>query len=218
MTIEREEAIKTLQHCGAENFCPHCISTTNCYGCNMRDALDMAIEALKEQTTPTIKLNNQIHLCDSCKYNYPNCPSENEDVLFGNGVGNDNICCCAKYFVSADRPIKAIQDCRNCKYGKYNERYSEYFCYHNGECVNYDLWESGEELADRPHGEWIKHEIEDTCRWVECSECHKEYPNIEMNFCPNCGKDMRGNKKKEENNDVHKVPLYVYASWDRSEE
>lgn len=136
------------------------------------DAYHMAIEALKEQTTPTIKLNNQIHLCDSCKYNYPNCPSENEDVLFGNGVGNDNICCCAKYLAS----------------------------------------------ADRPQGEWIKHEIEDTCRWVECSECHKEYPNIEMNFCPNCGKDMRGNKKKEENNDVHKVPLYVYASWDRSEE
>lgn len=44
--------------------------------------------------------------------------------------------------------------------------------------------------VDRPRGEWIKHEIEDTCRWVECSECHKEYPNIEMNFCPNCGKRM----------------------------
>lgn len=68
------------------------------------------------------------------------------------------------------------------------------------------------------NGEWIKHEIKDTCRWVECSECHKEYPNIEMNFCPNCGKRMIGNEKKEENNDVHKVPLYVYASWDRSEE
>lgn len=52
----------------------------------------------------TKKLNNQTHLCDSCKYNYQNCPSENEDVLFGNGVGNDNICCCAKYLASADRP------------------------------------------------------------------------------------------------------------------
>ena len=46
--------------------------------------------------------------------------------------------------------------------------------------------------ADRPSGEWIKHEVEDTCRWVECSECHKEYPNIEMNFCPNCGARMKG--------------------------
>jgi hypothetical protein len=29
---------------------------------------------------------------------------------------------------------------------------------------------------------------------------------------------MRENRKKEENNNMHKVPLYVYASWDRSEE
>lgn len=59
---------------------------------------------LKALPSVTKKLNNQIHLCDSCKYNYPNCPAENEDVLFGNGVGNDNICCCAKYLASADRP------------------------------------------------------------------------------------------------------------------
>lgn len=49
-----------------------------------------------------------------------------------------------------------------------------------------------QEITLNSHGEWIKHEIEDTCRWVECSECHKEYPNIEMNFCPNCGKRMKG--------------------------
>lgn len=148
MTMEREEAIKTLQHCGAENFCPHYISTTNCYGCNMRDALDMAIEAL----------NNSIQM------------SNIQELQAENGFLKGMI----KFY--RERPTHPL------------------------------------------NGEWIKHEIEDTCRWVECSECHKEYPNIEMNFCPNCGKDMRGNKKKEENNDVHKVPLYVYASWDRSEE
>jgi hypothetical protein len=26
------------------------------------------------------------------------------------------------------------------------------------------------------------------------------------------------NEKREENNNVHKMPLYAYASWDRSEE
>ena len=62
--------------------------------------------------------------------------------------------------------------------------------------INYEIVNAPTVLAttDRPQGEWIKHEIEDTCRWVECSECHKEYPNIEMNFCPNCGKRMRGEK------------------------
>lgn len=37
---------------------------------------------------------------------------------------------------------------------------------------------------------WIKHEIEDTLRWQECSLCHKEYPNMTMNYCPNCGARM----------------------------
>ena len=46
MTMEREEAIKTLQHCGTENYCRHYIETGNCYGCNRREALNMAIEAL----------------------------------------------------------------------------------------------------------------------------------------------------------------------------
>jgi hypothetical protein len=58
--------------------------------------------------------------------------------------------------------------------------------------VNYEIVNAPTVSIDRSHGEWIKHEIKDTCRWVECSECHKEYPNIKMNFCPNCGKRMEG--------------------------
>ena len=42
-------------------------------------------------------LNNQVNLCDSCTYTYPECPSEKDDVIFGNGIGNDNICACNKY-------------------------------------------------------------------------------------------------------------------------
>ena len=91
--MTREEAIKTLHELWRE-------TNDSWY----EEAFRMAVEALKEHKTTTIKLNNQIHLCDSCKYDYPNCPSENEDVLFGNGIGDDNICCCAKYIVSVDRP------------------------------------------------------------------------------------------------------------------
>lgn len=40
---------------------------------------------------------NQVHLCDSCRHVYPECPSEKDDVIFGNGKGNDNICACNKY-------------------------------------------------------------------------------------------------------------------------
>lgn len=51
------------------------------------------------------KINNQINLCDSCKYLYPACPSEEDDVLYGNGIGNDNICACNKY-----DPLKTKED------------------------------------------------------------------------------------------------------------
>ena len=91
--MTNEEAIKTLHELWRE-------TNDSWY----EEAFRIAVEALKKQTTTTIKLNNQIHLCDSCISNYPNCPAENKDVLFGNGVGNDNICCCAKYLVSVDRP------------------------------------------------------------------------------------------------------------------
>ena len=51
----------------------------------------------------------------------------------------------------------------------------------------------GQKSAERV-GEWIKHEIEDTLRWQECSLCHKEYPNMTMNYCPNCGARMENKK------------------------
>lgn len=50
----------------------------------------------KMKTLPSA-LNNQVNLCDSCTYTYPECPSEKHKVIFGNGIGNDNICACNKY-------------------------------------------------------------------------------------------------------------------------
>lgn len=41
--------------------------------------------------------NNKVHLCASCDHKYPECPSGKADVLYGDGVGNDNICCCSRY-------------------------------------------------------------------------------------------------------------------------
>ena len=38
--------------------------------------------------------NNKINLCESC-FNHPaNCHSV---VYFGDGIGNDNVCCCNNY-------------------------------------------------------------------------------------------------------------------------
>ena len=41
--------------------------------------------------------NNEVHLCDSCCYDYPSCDVSENDVWFGDGKGCDNICCCNKY-------------------------------------------------------------------------------------------------------------------------
>ena len=41
--------------------------------------------------------NNKVNLCDSCCNDYPTCPADNDGVLFGDGTGNDNICCCNCY-------------------------------------------------------------------------------------------------------------------------
>ena len=41
--------------------------------------------------------NNSVHLCCSCCNYYPECSDENHNVEFGDGKGNDNICCCNKY-------------------------------------------------------------------------------------------------------------------------
>lgn len=46
---------------------------------------------------PSAQPDNQMNLCDSCDYLYPDCPAKNDDVIFGNGIGNDNICACNKY-------------------------------------------------------------------------------------------------------------------------
>ena len=40
-------------------------------------------------------------------------------------------------------------------------------------------------------GYWIEHEIENTLRWLECSNCHCETSyNVMHNYCPNCGAKM----------------------------
>ncbi len=39
------------------------------------------------------------------------------------------------------QPEQAIKDCRNCKYGSYNDHLNSYFCYYSGDCNNWDKWE-----------------------------------------------------------------------------
>ena len=69
--------------------------------------------------------------------------------------------------------------------------------------------------TDKPIGEWI--DVNGDGSLWRCNQC-KDTACCKGNYCPTCGVKMKENKKKEENNNMRKVPLYVYASWDRSEE
>ena len=59
---------------------------------------------------PSAQPDNQTNLCNSCDYSFPDCPSKNGDVIFGNGIGNDNICACNKYKPSAQPDLSAYSD------------------------------------------------------------------------------------------------------------
>lgn len=68
--------------------------------------------------------------------------------------------------------------------------------------ISYDEWEhlcdciddaKAADVRENVHGEWVKSENTDA-DW-ECSNCHDWFmwgDNIHLNFCPNCGADMRG--------------------------
>lgn len=52
--------------------------------------------------------------------------------------------------------------------------------------------------ADRPQGEWRgEHKMPDMPRyeWYRCSECNFLSQSV-VNFCPNCGADMRGKQNE----------------------
>lgn len=46
------------------------------------------------------------------------------------------------------------------------------------------------DVVERKRGKWIEAREYDPCYWI-CSECKRQV-DIQENFCPNCGADMRG--------------------------
>ena len=47
------------------------------------------------RTIQELGQENETNLCKSCCHEYPTCDAD--DIIFGNGVGNDNICACSNY-------------------------------------------------------------------------------------------------------------------------
>ena len=91
--MTNEQAIKLLQHCGAEAHCRHFISTHNCDGCNMMTALNMAIEALSEPKTGKWSCDEYaLYHCSECgceaTWDYDYCPNCGAKMLGEDGDHN----------------------------------------------------------------------------------------------------------------------------------
>ena len=108
------------------------------------------------------KINNTIHLCDSCQKVYPECDSTEKDVIFGNGTGNDNICACACYEPSVQPERKT---------GEWIEHKQGFWTYVNKQGER-DGWIPDYECSVCGSRGWRNPEV--------------------MNWCPVCGSKMKG--------------------------
>lgn len=58
----------------------------------------------------------------------------------------------------------------------------------------YKLVGNGIPYKEIPQGKWITHQT-GYLLWEECNQCHAQVGTVGMNFCPNCGSDMRGKEE-----------------------
>lgn len=97
--VFREAAIEALARMMPRSYTPDGSHPADEEIFRAQEVIADCIEAL--EILPPAQPDNQTNLCDSCDCSYPDCPSKYDDVIFGNGIGNDNICACNKYKPSA---------------------------------------------------------------------------------------------------------------------
>ena len=51
---------------------------------------------MEQKSITEFDQENRVNLCDSCEWEYPDCPTH-RNIVFGTGVGGDNICACDEY-------------------------------------------------------------------------------------------------------------------------
>ena len=148
-------------------------------------------------------IGNKVNLCDSCKHEYPVCVAGSADVFFGDGTGNDNVCCCALY-----APIKcknkAVElgtnlaevgtDCisRQAAIDALDKRFDSIPIEQTTEILllRKDLRDLPTAEPQRIKGKWAL-QSDDYHEYYECDQCGIAVGIDDIrNFCPNCGADM----------------------------
>lgn len=78
--------------------CPFCDPYG--YDCRLQRECDEKTFEEQIQTCPLETCrdrDNKVNLCDSCRNHFADCEADDDDVIFGDGEGNDNVCACSKY-------------------------------------------------------------------------------------------------------------------------
>ena len=91
--IDKDEALKRLE----ETKCN--VPSSFLGGIDLAKAV---IQKIRPVDAGVSIAGNKVNLCDSCLFSYPVCAALVEDLRFGDGIGNDNICACACYIARGE--------------------------------------------------------------------------------------------------------------------
>ena len=78
---------------------------------------------------------------DWCGCKYDDCPHNVKEYKYCDGC--DTVVILEN--LPSVQPEKALKDCRNCKFSKYNDHYGIRFCYESDDCIDWNLWEPKKE-------------------------------------------------------------------------
>lgn len=193
--ISRQQAIDAIcSVCGSD-----CDKSKFIYNAPQDEQVIMCPEHYALSTLPSTQPDNQVHLCDSCLYTYPECPSVYTDMIFGNGRGNDNICACSKYLplikhdtdtISRQAVIDTIDEWKEaCADSGHKETASDITL------IRKDFIDLPSVMPKQAEGEWIPHKSKfggDDEPVYTCNKCGDNIGFRKRNFCPNCGAKLEG--------------------------
>lgn len=100
---DREKVVNGLECCEAlhnggdvkcATKCPYWLGGDGSVDNNCRGRLIFDVLALLKAQEP---IEARLHLCESCAKEYPECDATSDDIMFGRGIGNDNVIGCAAY-------------------------------------------------------------------------------------------------------------------------
>lgn len=97
-----------------EHWKPKTEQKANCSNCTKRRLCDDAFSKYRDKSrcdeyeaeskTDKRDKNTKRNLCDSCKHSFAECPATINDIIFGDGIGNDNVYECYKYEKKPEMP------------------------------------------------------------------------------------------------------------------